>query len=175
VLSVFAKPVCFDYNADSERRQPNNPAAESGIKKMNTNRDLAEPPPTEAELDVWEERARANGVWAGEDVLRLIAEVRRLRQAQRWTGDPLQVVRDPERCGGAPTLAGTRTAVHHVVSYFKLHHGDLDEIHRELPHLSTAQIQTALAYYDKYQAEIEEILRQHRDFVAGLPVAPVRR
>src|SRR5437588_5218633 len=35
------------------------------------------------------------------------------------------IVRDPERCGGKPTVAGTRTGVHHVISYLNLYGGDL--------------------------------------------------
>jgi hypothetical protein len=40
------------------------------------------PPLTEAELDAWEERARGPKDWAADDVLHLIAEIRRLRRAQ---------------------------------------------------------------------------------------------
>src|SRR5689334_21723524 len=39
------------------------------------------PPLTEAELDAWEERARGPKDWAADYVLRLIAEIRRLRKA----------------------------------------------------------------------------------------------
>jgi hypothetical protein len=40
------------------------------------------PPLTEAELDEWEKRAKAPKDWAADDVLHLIAEIRRLRKAQ---------------------------------------------------------------------------------------------
>ena len=40
------------------------------------------PPLTEAELDAWEESAHGPKDWAADYVLRLIAEIRRLRKAQ---------------------------------------------------------------------------------------------
>jgi uncharacterized protein (DUF433 family) len=113
---------------------------------------------------------------ARQDGCSAVALMRRLiRQEAAARGVALAViVRDPARCGGDPILAGTRTAVHDVVSYSKLHGGDLEEIRAELPHLSTEQIQAALAYYEKHPAEIDEILLRRRVFCERLSVAPTR-
>jgi uncharacterized protein (DUF433 family) len=79
------------------------------------------------------------------------------------------IVRDPKRCGGDPTLAGTRTAVHDVVSYTHLYGGDLSKVHETLPHLSLDQIQAALAWYDEHRKEIDDILERRReDYERGL-------
>ena len=101
--------------------------------------------------------ARQDGCSASAFMRRLIRKEAR----ERAVAVPM-VVRDPARCGGDPILAGTRTAVHDVVSYFKLHGGDLSQVQQELPHLSVDQIQAALAFYEEHTQEIEEILRIHQ-------------
>ena len=79
------------------------------------------------------------------------------------------VVRDPRRCGGDPTLAGTRTAVHDVVSYARLYGGDLAQVHETLPHLTLDQIHAALAWYGEHRQEIDDILERRReDYDRGL-------
>jgi uncharacterized protein (DUF433 family) len=84
----------------------------------------------------------------------------------KLSGSPeLQVVRDPDRCGGDPTLAGTRTAVHDIVSYVDLYGGDLERVREvALPHLSTEQIRAALDWYDEHRHEIDSILSQRREY-----------
>jgi uncharacterized protein (DUF433 family) len=116
-----------------------------------------------------QEMARQDGCSAVDLMRRLI----RSEAAARGVAPPV-IVRDPARCGGDPILAGTRTAVHDVVSYSKLHGGDLEEVRAELPHLSSEQIQAALAYYTEHAAEIDEILRRRREFCERLPAAPTR-
>jgi len=56
---------------------------------------------------------------------------------------------------GIPYLAGTQTKVVEIVLDRLAHHWDADEIHRQHPHLSLAQIYSALAYYYDHQAEID--------------------
>lgn len=56
--------------------------------------------------------------------------------------------------GGRPCVAGTRTTVHRIASWYKLGQSP-EEISRELPQLSLAGIYAALAYYHANQAEIE--------------------
>ncbi len=56
---------------------------------------------------------------------------------------------------GVPYLAGTQTKVVEIVLDRLAHHWDADEIHRQHPHLSLAQIYSALAYYYDHQAEID--------------------
>jgi uncharacterized protein (DUF433 family) len=116
-----------------------------------------------------QEMARQDGCSAVALMRRLI----RNEAAARGVA-PAVIVRDAARCGGDPILAGTRTAVHDVVSYFRLHDGDLEEVRAELPHLSMEQIQAALAYYQEHPAQIDEILLRRREFCERLPVAPTR-
>jgi uncharacterized protein (DUF433 family) len=131
---------------------------------------------TDAELRAWEEHALGRKGSAEEPLLRLIGEVRRLRAALRGVDQSTRIVRDPERCAGDPSLEGTRTAVHDVVSYAKAFEGDLERVRDEaLPHLSMKQVRAAMAYYDQHTDEIEEILQRRREDFASLPEAPVRR
>jgi uncharacterized protein (DUF433 family) len=61
------------------------------------------------------------------------------------------IVRDPKRCAGDPILAGTRTAVHEVVSYARRFHWDLERVRAEaLPHLSLEQVHAAIAWYREH-------------------------
>jgi uncharacterized protein (DUF433 family) len=86
---------------------------------------------------------------------------------------PAQIVRDPERCGGAPSIAGTRVAVHDVVSHARHHGGDLERVRCEvLPHLSREQLDLAIAFYREHAEEIEAILTRQRTAYEQLPVAP---
>jgi uncharacterized protein (DUF433 family) len=79
------------------------------------------------------------------------------------------IVRDPRRCGGDPILAGTRTAVHDVVSYNQIYGGDLSQVPEALPHLSLDQIHAALAWYSEHRQEINGILKRRReDYERGL-------
>jgi uncharacterized protein (DUF433 family) len=56
---------------------------------------------------------------------------------------------------GVPYLAGTQTKVIEVALDRLAHHWDADEIQRQHPHLSLAQIYSALAYYYDHQAEMD--------------------
>lgn len=77
---------------------------------------------------------------------------------------PIEIVRDPERRGGAPTLAGTRTAIHDIVSYFQVYRGNVEQIVEEaLPHLTPEQVEAALEWYRGHQEEIDAILRRRRE------------
>src|SRR5947207_3216390 len=117
-------------------------------------------PPTEAELDTWERRASGADEGSAEEILRLIGEVRRLRRALATDTLTVQIVRDPGKCGGAPTISGTRIGVHDVVSYARLYEGDLQRVRDEaLPHLSPEQVRAAMEFYAAHTDEIEAILR----------------
>jgi uncharacterized protein (DUF433 family) len=80
------------------------------------------------------------------------------------------IVRDPRRCGGDPILAGTRTAVHAVISYLKHYEGDAERVRDEaLPHLTMEQIHAAIVWYHEHQQEVDDILRQREeDYQRGL-------
>lgn len=79
---------------------------------------------------------------------------------------------------GVPYLSGTRTKVVEVVLDRLAHHWDADEIQRQHPHLTLAQIYSALAYYYDHRTEldqtIEEGLRQTQAIRVGLGVCRLR-
>jgi uncharacterized protein (DUF433 family) len=56
---------------------------------------------------------------------------------------------------GKPFIAGTQTKVEEIVLDHIAWQWDANTIHRHHPHLSLAQIHSALAYYYDHQAEIE--------------------
>lgn len=80
-------------------------------------------------------------------------------------GEPIiEVERVPGRCGGAPTIKGTRIGIHNIVSYAQTYRGDLQKISEEaLPDLSVCQIEAALAWYEDNQEEVDAILCAHRE------------
>ena len=55
-------------------------------------------------------------------------------------------------------MAGTRTAVHEVISYLRLYGGDPERVREEaLPHLCLEQIHTSIDWYGEHQQEIEHL------------------
>lgn len=65
---------------------------------------------------------------------------------------------------GTVILSGTQTKVVEIVLDRLAHHWDADEIQRQHPHLSLAQIHAALAYYYDHQEALDrEIEAQLQD------------
>ena len=77
--------------------------------------------------------------------------------------DSLHVERRPSVCGGAPVIRGSRFPVRSVVVYVLRQGKTPEEIVREWPHLSLAQVHGALAYYYDHQAEIDADLEAVRE------------
>ena len=79
---------------------------------------------------------------------------------------------------GVAVIAGTRTKVVEVVLDRLAHHWDADEIQRQHPHLSLAQIYAALSYYhdhrEEIDREIEERLERVERIAASQPPSVVR-
>ena len=69
------------------------------------------------------------------------------------------VERKKRVCGGRPVIRGTRFPVSSIVWNHKLGL-TVEEILREFPHLSPAQIHDALSYYYDHRTEIEEEIQQ---------------
>jgi uncharacterized protein (DUF433 family) len=65
-------------------------------------------------------------------------------------------------CRGEPIIPGTRTTVRTIVQNYKMDLS-IEEILRELPHLTPAQVHDALSYYYHHQQEIEELIRVNED------------
>jgi uncharacterized protein (DUF433 family) len=73
---------------------------------------------------------------------------------------------------GVAILAGTTIKVVEVVMDRLAHHWDADEIQRQHPHLSLAQIYSALAYYYDHQDELDKDI-ERRLSEAGATLAQV--
>ena len=58
-------------------------------------------------------------------------------------------------CGGSPIVRGTRTTVANVAGYYRLGLSP-EEIQRELPHLSLAQVFDALAFYFDHSRDVDQ-------------------
>lgn len=79
---------------------------------------------------------------------------------------------------GVPIVTGTNTKVVEIVLDRLAHNWDADEIQRQHPHLSLAQIYSALAYYHDHQAamdrDIAERLEKVDQIAAAQPASAVR-
>jgi uncharacterized protein (DUF433 family) len=64
------------------------------------------------------------------------------------------LVRSSDICGGLLRIDGTRITVHQIVSWYKRGYTP-EEIADQYPHLTLAQVYTALAYYHANREEIE--------------------
>jgi len=72
------------------------------------------------------------------------------------------IVRNPLVLGGEPTMAGTRVPVRSVVIAWQLHQ-DVDRVCRAYPMLSRADVEEALAFYDRHRAEIDRYITENED------------
>ena len=65
---------------------------------------------------------------------------------------------------GVPIIAGTRFKVVHLIMAAKAYGWDAEELHIQYPHLSMAEIHSALAYYwDNREAIEEDIVRRDKN------------
>ena len=69
---------------------------------------------------------------------------------------------DPEIADGKPIIAGTRTSVRSIAGYYQMGMS-ADEILTALPHLTPAQVHSALAYYFDHQNEVDSDLAGSSD------------
>ena len=78
-------------------------------------------------------------------------------QTSRKRAERPQIVRKPGLRGGAPTIAGTGIRVSDVVAQLRLA-GTIQGVKEAFPHLSLAQIRTALGFYEHNKDEIDEYI-----------------
>ena len=64
------------------------------------------------------------------------------------------LVRSPDVCGGRLRIDGTRMTINQLVVWYKQGYTP-EEIADQYPHLTLAQVYTALAYYHANREEIE--------------------
>jgi uncharacterized protein (DUF433 family) len=65
-------------------------------------------------------------------------------------------------CSGSPIIKGTRTSVANIAGFY-LMGLTAEEIQRDLPHLTLAQVFDALAFYLDHRREIDRELREDRE------------
>jgi uncharacterized protein (DUF433 family) len=79
---------------------------------------------------------------------------------------------------GVAWLQDARTKVIEVVLCQRADNLTLKQVHKELPHLSVEQIETALAYYHAHQNELDEEIEGRLQWVLELqktlPPGPTR-
>jgi len=79
---------------------------------------------------------------------------------------------------GVASVSGTQTKVLEIALDRIAHHWDADEIQRQHPRLSLAQIYAALAYYFDHQQDLDEQIEEQIRFVeqsrAAAGESPVR-
>jgi len=63
---------------------------------------------------------------------------------------------------GVPHLAGTPTKVVEIALERIAHHWDAEQIQRQHPDLTLAQVHSALAYYYDHQQELDDDIEQRR-------------
>jgi uncharacterized protein (DUF433 family) len=69
---------------------------------------------------------------------------------------------NPEIVGGKPVIEGIRITVRTIAGYYQMGM-TVDEILNTIPHLTSSQIHSALAYYFDHQVEIDADLRESSD------------
>lgn len=67
---------------------------------------------------------------------------------------PTVLTSSPAICGGLLRIDGTRITVNQIVTLYKQGYS-AEEIADQYPHLTLAQVYTALAYYHANRAEVE--------------------
>jgi uncharacterized protein (DUF433 family) len=69
---------------------------------------------------------------------------------------------NPKIAGGKPVIEGTRITVRTIAGYYQMGM-TVDEILTTIPHLTSSQIHSALAYYFDHQIEIDDDLSEASD------------
>jgi len=73
----------------------------------------------------------------------------------------LYIVRDEQILSGEPIIKGTRTPVRAIVETWRMGVAP-EEIPKGLPHLTLAQVFSALTYYSDHQDEINDYIERNR-------------
>ena len=81
------------------------------------------------------------------------------------------VERKKRVCGGRPVIRGTRFPVSSIVWNHKLGF-TIEEMLREFPHLTPAQVYDALSYFYDHQRDIEDEIRQAQDLETWIKKYP---
>lgn len=79
-----------------------------------------------------------------------------------------RIMSKPEVCGGRPCISGTRVRVQDIYVWHELQGLSADEIVSRFPHLSMADVYSALAYYWDHRDEILRQMEEESRFVAQM-------
>ena len=83
-----------------------------------------------------------------------------------------------EETTGMPYIRGTRFKVTQIVLDRLAYNWDADEIQRQHPQLTLAQIYAAMAYYHDHQEQLDALIeareRLSAEIFRGLPPSPLR-
>lgn len=72
------------------------------------------------------------------------------------------ITRNKNVAGNKPIIKGTRTRVANIIAYYKLGYS-AEELAREFPHLSLAQIHDALSFYYENSAQIDKEIDEEKE------------
>jgi uncharacterized protein (DUF433 family) len=84
-----------------------------------------------------------------------------LKTAMVQATEYLYIVRDNQILGGEPIIKGTRTPVRAIVETWRMGVAP-EEIPIGMPHLTLAQVFSALSYYSDRQEEINDYIKRNR-------------
>jgi uncharacterized protein (DUF433 family) len=73
-----------------------------------------------------------------------------------------------DRCGGRPCIAGTRIRVQDIACDHEVHGLTPEQIAREYPQVTLAQVHAALAYYFDHRGEIQRQIGEDEQLAAAL-------
>lgn len=75
---------------------------------------------------------------------------------------------NPKKCNGSPVITGTRTRIVDIaIEYEYLNHTP-DDIINAHPHLKLEQIHDALSYYYENRAELDQKIKEDKQFILKL-------
>jgi uncharacterized protein (DUF433 family) len=78
------------------------------------------------------------------------------------------IVKTPGVCSGQPRIAGTRIKVKHVYIWVEQMGMTPAQVVADYPHLTMAQVHTALAYYWSHPDEIQRDIENEKTLVAEM-------
>jgi uncharacterized protein (DUF433 family) len=78
------------------------------------------------------------------------------------------IVRDEGICGGQPRIAGTRLKVQQIALEYERFGWTPDQICDAHPGVTLAQVHAAISYYYDHKEEIDQTIREDREFAERL-------
>jgi len=86
---------------------------------------------------------------------------------KEMTSHPYIII-NKDVCDGSPIIAGTRTRVIDIAIEYEVLGRSPDEIIRSHPHVSLYHIHDALSFYYENRDELDEKIKQDKEFITRL-------